>query len=60
MTRLSDAIRKEIRQIFQKTGSIRTTAKLTGVSRNAVRRELRAMAMPQASVDFHFKRSAIC
>jgi len=48
MSRLNEQERKRIRELFQKTGSIRATAERAGVSRNAVRRELRRLAIPQA------------
>jgi transposase len=41
MSRLDKKTRKKIREIFKQTGSLRTTAKLVGVSRNAVRRQIR-------------------
>lgn len=41
MSRLSQEKRQVLREAFHKTGSIRATAKETGISRNAVRRELR-------------------
>ncbi len=41
MSRLIEAVRKKIRKTFKELGSIRATAQKVGVSRNAVRRELR-------------------
>jgi transposase len=41
MSRLTEKQRCQIREIFQRTGSIRKTAKQTSISRNAVRRQLR-------------------
>jgi len=48
MSHLSEEEKKKIRELFQKTGSIRATAELARVSRNAVRRELRRLALPRA------------
>lgn len=48
MSRLNEQERERVREFFQKTGSIRATAELAAVSRNAVRRELRRLALPQA------------
>lgn len=48
MSRLSEPVRKKIQELFQQSGSIRATAALAGVSRNAVRRELRRLSLPQA------------
>jgi transposase len=48
MNHLNEEKRKLIRDLFQKTASIRATAELAGVSRNAVRRELRRLAIPRA------------
>lgn len=42
MSLLSEEKRRLVREVFEKTGSIRATAKQTGVSRNTVRRQLRA------------------
>ena len=41
MSRLSENMLKKIRQTFKETGSIRKTTRMLGISRNAVRRELR-------------------
>ena len=41
MSRLDERTRKKIRKKFKETGSIRGTARIVGVSRNSVRRELR-------------------
>jgi len=41
MSRLDKKTRNKIREIFKETGTIRSTAKRVGVSRNAVRREIR-------------------
>ncbi len=46
MSRLKEETRKAIKEAFSETGSIRATAKDLGVSRNAVRRELRRLSMP--------------
>ena len=56
MSRLNEQERKRIRELFQKTGSIRATAERAGVSRNAVRRELRHLAIPQAVATVPRKR----
>lgn len=42
MSRLSEKQRSRIHEVFKSTGSIRNTAQKLGISRNAVRRELRA------------------
>jgi transposase len=44
MSKLSDRDKQKIRRVFQSTGSIRQTARLVRVSRNAVRRALRPRA----------------
>ena len=41
MSRLDKKTQKKIMDMFREKGSIRATAKLVGVSRNAVRRQLR-------------------
>jgi len=46
MSRITEDQRSRVREMFKETGSIRQTAKKTGVSRNAVRRELRRLANP--------------
>ena len=46
MSRLTPEQRATIRKIFKETGSIRHTAKRTGISRNAVRRELKRRSHP--------------
>jgi len=46
MSRLDKKSLKKIREIFKETGSIRSTAKRVGVSRNAVRREIRGPIHP--------------
>jgi len=48
MSRLDKKSLKKIREIFKETGSIRSTAKRVGVSRNAVRREIRRPIHPGA------------
>lgn len=45
MSRLDQKSRKKIMQIFKETGSLRATAKRAGVSRNAVRRQIRDPGM---------------
>jgi transposase len=47
---LSEKTIKKIREEFKKNGSIRATAKLVGVSRNAVRREIRGKIKRGAQV----------
>jgi transposase len=46
MSRLDEKRRQKIKAAFQQTGSIRDTARKVQVSRNAVRRTLKAMAKP--------------
>ena len=46
MSRLSEQKKQLIRDVFYQTGSLRATAKQTGVSRNAIRRELRPKNQP--------------
>ncbi|MBF0399115.1 MAG: hypothetical protein HQK78_20240, partial [Desulfobacterales bacterium] len=47
MSRLNENQKEKIREVFQKTGSIRETVKQTGISRNAVRNELRQLGRPE-------------
>lgn len=55
MSRLTDEQRSKIRIVFKETGSIRQTAKRTGISRNAVRRQLKRLAhpLPSAPASYH-------
>jgi transposase len=46
MSRLDEKRRQKIKESFHQTGSIRATAKKVQVSRNAVRRTLKAMSKP--------------
>lgn len=46
MSRLTEEQRSRIKKVFKETGYIRRTAKQIGVSRNAVRRELKRLAHP--------------
>ena len=48
MSRLTEKQQSQIREAFQRTGSIRRTVKETGFSRNAVRRALNPHAVPPA------------
>jgi transposase len=50
MSRISEEQRTMVRKVFQETGSLRATAKQTGVSRNAVRRELKRSNSPGQTV----------
>ncbi len=50
MSKLSEQARKQIRKVFEQTGSIRATAKETGISRNAVRRELYSHKHPARQI----------
>jgi transposase len=50
MSRITQEQRALVRRVFQETGSIRATVKQTGVSRNAVRRELKKGSSPGQAV----------
>jgi transposase len=50
MSRLIEAVRKKIRKMFKELGSIRATSEKIGVSRNAVRRELRGQVKTKNKV----------
>lgn len=50
MSRITEEQRALVRRVFQETGSIRATVKQTGVSRNAVRRELKRGSSPGQDV----------
>jgi transposase len=52
MSRLTQQQQSDIRQVFKETGSIRHTARRTGISRNAVRRELRRLSLPNAPASY--------
>jgi transposase len=49
MSRLDEKTRKKIRQYFKETGSLRAVARRAGVSRNAVRRQIRGTYKVRAS-----------
>lgn len=52
MSRLSEKQRSRIHEVFKSTGSIRNTAQKLGISRNAVRRELRGDSHHPAPVSY--------
>lgn len=56
MSYLDKKTRSKIKQVFGETGSIRATAKKVGVSRNAVRRQIRRSHNPEAKLRTTSKR----
>lgn len=58
MSRLSEEKVRLVREVFEKTGSIRATQKQTGISRNAIRRQLRPKKLPVSGINQALQKSS--